>query len=111
MYSDNSGRGLVILANPCNQFANEESWPEAQIQGFLTSEYSVTFPVLGKGDVKGANICPLYQNLKQQAPDSEIEWNFAKYLLDSEGKFVKFFHHDVDPTAMMADIETLLNQQ
>ena len=66
---------------------------------------------MGKVDVKGDSASALYKNLKAQAPDSEIEWNFAKYLLNSQGQVVKFVAHGVDPNDMMPDIEALLNQQ
>ena len=66
---------------------------------------------MGKVDVKGDDASPLYKNLKAQAPDSEITWNFAKYLLNGQGQFVKFFAHGVDPNDMMPDIEPLLNAQ
>ena len=66
---------------------------------------------MSKVDVKGDNAAPIYQNLKEQAPDSEISWNFAKYLLNGQGQVVKFFAHGVDPNDMMTDIEPLLNAQ
>ena len=47
--------------------------------------------MLSKIEVKGDNISPLYQHLKEQRPDDEIQWNFFKYLLDGEGNVVKFY--------------------
>ena len=67
--------------------------------------------MLGKGVVNGVNMGILYRYLKQESPESEIDMNFYKYLLDSEGKFVKFYHYDVNPRNMMVDIEPLLEQQ
>ena len=49
---------------PCNQFGMQESMSEDQIKDFVTSKFSVTFPLLSKIDVKGPNISPLYQYLK-----------------------------------------------
>ena len=111
MYSALRDRGLQIIAVPCNQFASEEPWPEEQIKDWLTSQFSITFPLLAKVEVIGDNVCPLYKNLKAQAPTEEIKWNFAKYLLDGRGKFVKFFADTVEPRDMLPDIEELLNRQ
>ena len=99
------------MAFPCNQFGAQEPWPEAQIKEWVTSNYGVEFPLLAKVDVKDENAAPIYQNLTQQAPDSAIAWNFAKYLVNGEGQVVKFYAHGVDPNDMMVDIEPLLNQQ
>ena len=111
MHEANEARGLRILANPCNQFGGQEPHPEDQIRQFCTQNYNVSFPLLGKCNVKDESVSPLYQYLKAQAPDAEIKWNFAKYLLNGEGQFVKFFEHGVDPDAMMDDINGLLNEQ
>ena len=111
MYEAHSSRGLQILCNPCNQFGAQEPWPEQQISEWVQTSFGVAFPILGKCDVKGEETSPLYQHLKAALPDSEIKWNFAKYLVDGNGNVVKFYEHGVDPETMMADIEPLLNQQ
>ena len=66
---------------------------------------------MGKVDVKGENAAAIYKNLKEQAPNDEISWDFAKYLVNGQGQVVKFFAHGVDPNDMMTDIEPLLNAQ
>ena len=110
MYNAHKERGLLIIAVPCNQFGSEEPWPEAEIAQFVSSTYGVTFPILNKQDVKGDSISPLYSYLKGKAPENEPAWNFAKYLLDGSGNFVKFYvHNAVEPTDLLPDIEALLN--
>ena len=109
MYNAHRARGLLIIGVPCNLFAAEEPWPEQQIKEFVSSSYGVDFPMLGKVDVIGDNICPLYRLLKEKLPDSEVGWNFAKYLVDKDGNVVKFFHHEVNPGELMPDIEVLLS--
>ena len=109
MYTQHKQRGLVIVAVPCNQFAAEEPWPEPQIKEWLGQQYNIQFPVLSKQDVQGENISPLFQYLKaKDGSESEIKWNFAKYLLDGEGNVRKFFEHEEEPSAMMQEIENLL---
>lgn len=111
MYDAHQARGLQILAVPCNQFGMQEPWPEQQITEWVAENYGCTFPMLTKCDVKGNNIHPLYAHLKAESPGSEIKWNFAKYLVDGEGRVVKFYEHAVEPITMLAEIEPLLNQQ
>ena len=108
MYNNLAGRGLYILAFPCNQFGGQESWEESKLKEFVTSNLEIPFPVLGKVDVKGDDQCTLYRYLKEKDPESEIEWNFAKYLLDGEGNVVKFFPHRVKPEDMISCIEPML---
>ena len=65
--------------------------------------------MLGKVEVVGENKDDLYVELSAAMPDATIEWNFAKYLLDGQGNAIKFYHHEVDPGTLMADIEQLLS--
>ena len=69
----------------------------------------VTFPIMGVVDVKGDDADPLYTFLQGET-NSAIKWNFAKFLVNKEGKPVKFYAHGVDPNDMIADIEGLLNE-
>ena len=62
-------------------------------------------------EVVGKGAHPVYKNLKQQLPESEIEWNFAKYLINAEGKAIKFYNHTVDPLDIIPDFEPMLNTQ
>ena len=59
---------LLILGFPCNQFGNQEPGSAEEISAFCTLNYDVTFPIMAKCDVNGANAHPLYQWLKQQKP-------------------------------------------
>ena len=99
---------MQIIAFPCNQFGAQEPDSEEDILKFV-SQYGVTFPVMGKVDVQGDNADPIYQYLLKET-NSVIEWNFAKFLVDANGKPVKFYHHDIDPNDMLPDIKPLLNK-
>ena len=105
MYDAHRARGLLIVGVPCNQFASEEPWPEPQIKEWLAANYSVDFPMLAKCDVIGDGKHQLYQFFDQALPQSKVEWNFAKYLVDRNGNVVKFFHHSDAPESLMPDIE------
>jgi len=73
-----------------NNFASQEPGTAAEIRKFCTENYGVTFPLMGKISVKGNDIHPLYQWLTSRAKngvmDSEVKWNFQKYLIDENGK-------------------------
>lgn len=105
---------LLILGFPCNQFGNQEPGSADEISAFCTLNYDVTFPIMGKCDVNGANAHPLYQWLKQQKPGllgiEAIKWNFTKFLLDKEGQVFSRYAPQTDPEALVADIELLLNR-
>lgn len=112
LYERYQEQGLVVLGFPCNQFAGQEPGSEEEIAQFCESNYGVTFPLFAKVDVNGPNTHPLYQYLKSQAPNEtgeEIEWNFAKFLVDKNGQVVKRIGARIQPEQLAADIESLLN--
>jgi len=86
------GQKLVILGFPANNFAGQEPGNALEIRKFCTDKYDVTFPLMEKISVKGDDMHPLYQWLtskeKNGIMDSEVKWNFQKYLIDENGKLV-----------------------
>lgn len=84
------GDKLVILGFPANNFANQEPLSPGEIREFCSANYGVTFRMMEKISVKGDDIHPLYQWLtlksKNGVLDSEVKWNFQKYLVDENGK-------------------------
>ena len=88
-------RGFEVLGFPCNQFAGQEPGTEAEIQSFCSLNYDVTFPLFSKIEVNGEKRHPLYKYLTSQAstPDGEgdIQWNFAKFVVDKSGNVVARF--------------------
>ncbi|TMP85856.1 glutathione peroxidase [Pseudoalteromonas ruthenica] len=112
LYHDFENKGLVVLAFPCNQFGAQEPGDDAQISEFCELNYGVSFPVMTKVDVNGADAHPLFSYLKQQAPgvlgSKAIKWNFTKFLVDQQGQVVKRYAPTTKPEAIRADIEQLL---
>ena len=111
LYEQYRDRGFVVLGFPCNQFAGQEPGSEAEIARFCETNYGVTFPMFAKIDVNGPDTHPLYQYLKEHAPNGEnqeIEWNFGKFLVDRNGDVVKRIHPRVEPGELTAAIESLL---
>ena len=75
----------------------------ARRSGVLLTTYGVTFPLLAKTDVNGADRHPLYAELTKAADaDGEagdIQWNFEKFLLAPGGEVVNRFRPRTEPDA------------
>jgi glutathione peroxidase len=103
LYRGMKDRGLVVLGFPCNQFGAQEPGSEAEIKQFCSTRYDVTFPMFSKLEVNGSSRHPLYAWLTTQptAPDGpgDVKWNFAKFLIDREGKIAARFSPTTPPTA------------
>jgi len=110
-------RGLVIVGIPANNFANQESGTDAEIKTFCTRKYQVTFPMMSKVSVLGADKTPLYQFLtdKTQNPQvgGDIKWNFTKFLFSRDGKPVARFEPAITPDSpqVIAAIESALSSK
>ncbi|MGC1389676.1 MAG: glutathione peroxidase [Bacteroidales bacterium] len=98
-YRDN----FVIIGFPANNFAGQEPGTAAEIRKFCTENYGVTFPMMEKISVRGKDISPLYQWLtsksKNGVMDSEVKWNFQKYLIDENGKLIDVIYSKDKPTS------------
>lgn len=107
-----AARGLVILGFPCNQFGAQEPGSADEIAEFCRINYDVSFPLLAKVDVNGANAAPLFAFLKGQRPGllgtEGIKWNFTKFLVDRRGQVVERFAPPVPPEDLAPAIEALL---
>lgn len=94
-------KGLAILAFPANNFMGQEPGTNAEIKEFCQTKFKVSFDLFSKVSVKGDDACELYKFLTTRSKDTrqrgEIEWNFAKFLVDREGKLVERFKPKVKP--------------
>jgi glutathione peroxidase len=101
---------LVIVGFPCNQFLGQEPGGSEEIATFCERNYGVTFPMTEKLDVKGKNQHPIYQWLTSKSlngvSDDTVKWNFHKYLLSPEGKWIQAFGSRTEP--MSEEITSLL---
>ena len=98
-----AARGFTVLGVPCNQFAGQEPGTAEEISTFCSATYGVTFPMTEKLDVNGETAATLYQQLTE-VPDATgeagpVQWNFEKFLLDSEGTVVGRFRPRTEPDA------------
>src|SRR6478735_6028239 len=67
---DYRDRGLTVIGVPCNQFMGQEPGTAEEIKTFCSSTYGITFPLLEKTEVNGANRHPLFAELTKSADAS-----------------------------------------
>ncbi|MDX8340657.1 glutathione peroxidase [Draconibacterium sp. IB214405] len=101
VFEQYGGENFVIIGFPANNFANQEPKSNEEIVEFCQLNYGVTFPMMSKISVKGDDMHPVYQWLTQKSKngkqDSEVGWNFQKYLIDENGKLVEVIEPKVKP--------------
>jgi len=90
LYEKYKDQNFVIIGFPANNFASQEPGTNAEIKTFCTQNYGVTFPMMSKISVKGADIDPLYNWLTSKAQngviDAPVQWNFQKFLINENGQ-------------------------
>jgi glutathione peroxidase len=93
LYEKYKDQNFVIVGFPANNFAGQEPGNNSEIAEFCQQNYGVTFPMMEKISVKGADQHPIFKYLTTKAEndfqDSEVQWNFQKYLIDANGYLVK----------------------
>lgn len=126
LYERHKDAGLVILGFPANNFMEQEPGSNRDIAQFCTTEFGVTFPMFEKIDVVGESAHPLFVRLTALAAADMTDadkakvkpgqtpgapsWNFTKYLVDRDGRFVQRFDPRTKPSdaALVAKVESLL---
>lgn len=107
LYKEYASKGFVIVGFPANNFAGQEPGTNEEIAAFCQLNYGVTFPMMDKVSVKGDDMCAVYQFLTQKSKnglqDSQVEWNFQKYLLNEKGELEKV----ISPRTLPNDPEIL----
>ncbi len=105
-------QGLVVLGFPCNQFGAQDAGSNSEIAEFCQLNYGVSFPMMAKINVNGAQAHPLYQWLVKEAPgllgSKSIKWNFTKFLVGKDGTVLKRYAPTDTPASLTADIDAAL---
>ncbi len=105
-------QGLVVVGFPSNQFGAQDPGANEEIASFCQLNYGVSFPMMGKVDVNGAQAHPLWTWLTEQAPgllgSKAIKWNFTKFLVGRDGKVIKRYAPTDTPSSLKKDIEAAL---
>ena len=127
-------KGLVVIGFPCNQFKEQDPGSDGQIEEFCQLNYGVTFQIMKKTDVNGPAAEPIFEYLKTQAPseeykglkakathallkklsksvekDSDILWNFTKFLISKDGETIKRYAPTTEPKDFEKELEEMLN--
>jgi glutathione peroxidase len=120
IYEAYRDKGLVVLGFPANEFAKQEPGSNAEIKEFCETKFGVKFPMYEKIVVKGEGQHPLYSQLvaaipkAQQNPEgtlrktlekhglaptneTDVMWNFEKFLVNRRGEVVGRFAPDIAP--------------
>ena len=108
LYDTYKDDNFVIVGFPANNFNSQEPGTNEEIAAFCKKNYGVTFPMMGKVSVKGDDTHNVYQFLTQKVrngyEDSEVGWNFQKYLIDENGRLVR-----VVDSKTLPDDESIVN--
>ena len=120
IYETYRAQGFEVLGFPSNDFMGQEPGTEAEIKEFCTTGFDVKFPMFSKVGINGENRHPLYANLIEAHPETDVEngddllnglikyghrkmnesdvlWNFEKFLVGKNGAVVGRFASDVAP--------------
>ena len=133
LYQKYKDQGFVIVGFPCDQFAHQEPGSDEEIAEFCRINHGVTFQLMKKIDVNGPNADPIFEYLKSAAPveeykglkakathtllkglsksvekDSDILWNFTKFLINRDGTLVKRYAPVTTPEDIEKDIQGML---
>jgi glutathione peroxidase len=131
LHREQQGKGFTVLAFPANDFGAQEPGTDAEIAEFCSTTYDVTFPVMSKISVVGADQHPLYAALTAAVPtaegkdemrekfvgygmtpsqDPDVLWNFEKFLVGRDGTVAARFAPATTPDdpAVVAAVEAAL---
>jgi glutathione peroxidase len=105
-------QGLVVLGFPSNEFGAQDPGSNDEIASFCRMNFGVTFPMMAKIEVNGGAAHPLYRWLTREAPgllgSTGIKWNFTKFLVGRDGKTIKRYAPQDEPSKLTKDIEAAL---
>lgn len=105
IYEKYKDKNFVIVGFPANNFGAQEPGTNQEIATFCQQNFGVSFPMMAKISVKGGDMHSVYQFLTQKAKnglqDSEVQWNFQKYLINENGDLAKV----VSPRTLPTDAE------
>ena len=133
LYQKYKDKGLVIIGFPCDQFAHQEPGSDAEIEEFCRLNHGVTFPLMKKTDVNGPQEHPVFTYLKEAAPaeeykglkakatqkmlktlsksvekESDILWNFTKFMINRDGSIIKRYAPVTTPNDIEKDLIEML---
>lgn len=134
LYEAQRERGLVVLGFPSNDFGAQEPGSNDEIVEFCSTKFHVEFPMFAKTPINGEQRHQLYAELIAAQPqalekpgggfrekmagygitaahDTDVLWNFEKFVVARDGRVVARFTSDVAPDdpLLLAAIERELS--
>ena len=130
IYDEFKDKGLEILDFPCNQFREQAPGSDEEIHSFCKGRFGITFPQFSKIDVIGENADPLFKYLSENTKfegfgkglkvkllsaavksvdkdyqnNSNVKWNFTKFLIGRDGNIIARFEPTVDMEEVRAAV-------
>ena len=105
-------RGLVVLGFPSNEFGGQDPGSDGEIASFCQLNYGVSFPMMSKVKVNGAEAHPLWKWLTAEARgilgSKAVKWNFTKFLIGRDGRVLKRYAPTDKPESLQGDLEAAL---
>lgn len=112
LWKDYRDRGLVVIGFPSNEFGGQDPGDNGEIASFCEMNYGVSFPMMGKVEVNGAQAHPLWKFLTREARgvlgSQAVKWNFTKFLVGRDGTVLKRYAPTDTPESLRKDIEAAL---
>ena len=112
LWQDYRERGLVVVGFPSNEFGGQDPGSDGEIAAFCERDYGVSFPMMAKVKVNGAEADPLWRWLEAEAPGvlggEAVKWNFTKFLVGRDGRVRKRYAPTETPESLRPDIEAAL---
>lgn len=111
LYESYRDRGFSVLGFPSDSFLNQEFADAEKTAEFCKLNYGVTFPLFRKSKMKGNDINPLFRYLLNETGAKKITWNFNKFLINRDGKAIRYYGSRTKPEKIESDIQTLLKDE
>ncbi|KAM6944663.1 putative glutathione peroxidase 8 isoform 1-T1 [Lycodopsis pacificus] len=128
-----------VLAFPCGQFGDTETGTSRDIEAFAKSTYGVTFPFFSRikimgseadpafkfltGSASGPNLCCATSSnsaattntcyffmIKSDSVQKTPKWNFWKFLVNPEGRVVRFWRTDEPAESVRREATALVRE-
>jgi len=120
LYKNYHSKGFEVLGFPSNDFMGQEPGTEEEIKDFCDTNYNVRFPLFSKISINGDERHALYRHLIEAQPETDVDnggglkenlenfghkhlnetdvlWNFEKFLIGKDGEIAARFAPDVVP--------------
>ena len=98
LYQKYQSKNFKILGFPSNEFGEQTPESSHEVGNFCRLKYGVTFPIIEKQTILGKKKTSIYKWLNaQEGHESEVKWNFEKFIIGKDGKIKGHFLSEIEP--------------